>query len=374
MTNKVLFNMLSLFLVLSSGTFFAILFGTQINITLLFLFFCVIIRTKIRFDVKSIFIILFMCMLLSVSYLLNLEHFQFDYFPYTFFILKLIAFSILTNKNKNEREYIFECVFNCIFVFSCISLSLYFCKLIFGDIFIPLIQVGEVNTHLFNTFYGVDFTDFGVFRNSSIYYEPGLYGVFLCLSLLWFLRNDKRNNIIIFILFVNLIFTLSPVAIFIGCIILCQKIHSNKMQYMIAIAMLFSIYLSLDFMHAKLASLSFKLRWSDVFIGFDLFLEQPMFGYGIFNENIAMQKNKELLGLSRGVSNGLVSLLYQTGVLFFIVYTYLLIRGLSLLMNIKMPLSIAVMILLLSQQPVHFSNIFIFIFIFGISNKCINIK
>ncbi|ASM52810.1 hypothetical protein PNIG_a0500 [Pseudoalteromonas nigrifaciens] len=362
---------LTLFFVLSSGTFISILYGPAINAFLAIFIGLAIYFTKVKLTLESICVFSLLFIVSIISFLLNISFESLSLLTFIVFFLKFLLLMFLCINDQHQVYLLLDGIFKWVFYFSCISISLYLIKIIFGNVYLPIYEIGEVKTYLFNTFYGVDFSTASIVRNSGIYYEPGVFGVFLCMALLWALRTSSYSIFKVSVILLNLLLTFSPVSIFLGGLIVFSAIKKKYARVILLIIIIIIFSFLVDFLFLKLNSQSFSLRANDLAYGWKLFLNQPIFGYSIFNEAIAIQYNTDTNGLARGSSNGILSMLYQTGAIFFSIYLYILAKGVSHIGNNNIWIGGLIVILLISQQPIHFSNVFILIAITGLSQLCL---
>lgn len=363
--------------ILSSGTFFAIVFGGVINFILACLVFLSILddvlKGEAKFSSVKLIIVFFMSILLLVGVVVGVsiesgaEEYIIDLF---FFTVKFfLIFLLLSNRLKACRIIcgVFDILY-WLMVLSLVTMAIkYFGR---GSVF-PVWQVGGVSTSFIATFYGVDFTDIKFFRNSSIFYEPGLFGVYLNILLVWLLarREEGGGRRRIALTLLATLTTLAPISIFVALLILL--VHFNRkiseLRLILTSVLLFlGSFALLSGFQGKLTSTSYVLRLQDFKIGFDLSKDFFWVGAGLYNENLVKDYYLSWVGFERSLSNGFFSLIYQTGLVFSCLYIYFLSRGFSMFSDWPVWLCAFFVVFILCVQPVQFSNAFLLFLFIGV--------
>ena len=162
-------------------------------------------------------------------------------------------------------------------------------------------------------------------RNFGIYWEPGLYQVFLNMLLLYYLLI-KRNIILVFFFCINIILTFSVTGYITSLLIfLFYSLSDNKgikkklIIVIVIIVILFALPWLLDFFQFKMTTGSYRARTQDIFSGIEMFLENPIFGIGISQLDY---KNMyyDLFGVIHGNTNGLINIGLQFGLIGILFY------------------------------------------------------
>ena len=177
-----------------------------------------------------------------------------------------------------------------------------------------------LNMVCFNALPGLEY------RNGGIYWEPGMYQVYLTFALLFYLYNDKYSNrfFIIGYLIISIISTFSITGYLVIVIILALYTLKNNKGYFIKILMVCAFVVCLifvfpyltDSLTTKATTGSYDTRSNDLFFAFSLFLKSPIFGTGL-GSNTYAQAYMSSFGEARQSSNGMTNLLINFGLVGF---------------------------------------------------------
>lgn len=312
-------------------------------------------------------ILLLTCLFCGVCWLLN-NRGQMDYInSYKFVILFfLIAFTIVTNSDYSGgniiKAYILllgflfsqmisfdkmkQSFIDIMFVISLVSLICYALYPFFKRItFLPLISNGEKSL-LCLGLTNVDLTPNNILRNWGPFWEPGVFQIYLNLSIIFLLLEEKRDYKKIIVNIAAIISTFSTTGYIALALIIfgfyltnCKKITLNK-----AIAGLFCISGSLlIFLNESFTKLLFgKLnpksaeftsassRIGSIVANWLCIKKGPIFGVGVNRLTEIVNEYIKTSGDSLfSNTNGLLMNYAIFGVVFGLFYTYLLIKFIS---------------------------------------------
>lgn len=220
-----------------------------------------------------------------------------------------------------------------------------------------------------------------VYRNGCIYWEPGMYQVFLNFVLIYYLFNThlKHRNFIIVYLVIVIITTISVSGYVLTLLIfgVYAFINNNRnrflryaMMFVIIVGIVYIIPTITGLLMAKQETGSFEKRNLDLVLAWEVFLEKPLLGYGIVND--AYDKAYlDLVGKVRPSSNGLMNLLMGTGVVGAIVYLFCYIRTLKFFSRkyatrFWIPLLLW-LVVSINTEPMQFQPFICFLFGVGIA-------
>lgn len=171
----------------------------------------------------------------------------------------------------------------------------------------------------FNIYYTYSHSIFP--RLCGLFWEPGVYQIYLNLGLYLYYRLGKNDKIQFSVFLINIIFVQSTTgymlaAIIIAAIVINQKKLNVFSKYLIKIiigmlAITIVLIIFVQKMNAtNVAGDSYFDRISQAKTGIELFLHRPVFGTGFYNTSLyaILDKTKS------GNSNGLITWLYTTGV------------------------------------------------------------
>lgn len=222
-----------------------------------------------------------------------------------------------------------------IVVISLISSFLYIFN-VFGP-GLPLTESVTTQSLHFHYLYtsGINTIGIGIpFRNGGIYWEPGMYQVYLTFALLFYLYYPEvkfRYVIALYLIFASISTFSVSAYIVMSAILGLYVIRNNSYvitKIIIALIVIVAFYYIYPFFNASLEAKqetgSYAARSSDLSLGLNVWLRHPIFGCGIVNEEYAKASLK-IIGEARNDSNGMINLLINMGIVgFFIVVHYIL--------------------------------------------------
>ena len=255
-----------------------------------------------KFSATYFLILLILCANIFLSNVFN-NDFSTDNFLLIITILTAFFVTSSVDNTKIVRNYVQLIIF----------LSIY--SLVSTYIILPLCLAGVVNfipTYM-NTgrpYYDMGFTMclgyYGVPRNCGFCREPGVFQIYLTIAEFFLIEKmpkSKSNIIQIMLVAVTLLTTFSAVA-YVSLIIICflslkkySRNFSNTMKHglivFLLVIIIFGILLSNESIKDEfrrtfskwfsMDSGSTQTRFIGIFSNFALFLERPLFGYGLAN-------------------------------------------------------------------------------------------
>lgn len=371
---KTIIFIFSIAIVISTGTFVSIVFNDFVNLLFVGAAFSIIFLSLMNNNIKEkndhrifIWIVFFLFVLLTSMLSAVMYHNSSDIVVnQLFFLGKITLLFLVIWFLGDKRTLIIEYVSLIILSLSYISLFLLLLRYIFQSDFLPLFQVGDVKTSFLSTYYGTDLGLTGVVRNSSIFYEPGLYSVMLSFA---FYNYFMKENFSIKckIIYLSAISTLSPVGFILMNSLLI--IRYWKSSYLLRTIVVFFGFLVIwfvsEFLYLKTESLSFTYRIEDIFISFRVFLDNIILGVGLFNDEVVRNYFHTRYDSTRSSSNGLLILYYQLGFLGASLYFFFVLRALKFYFSKTYTLSFIFLTSVMVFQPIQYSNFFILLFVFG---------
>lgn len=366
--NKLVYFIMIL-VVISSGSWIGLKYSYIVNFIIILLSF--IVGGKFFLNKTSIIVLL---SLLTYIYINNIVY------PNTFvesvlFSIRVLAIFMLIYAIKKNKIEGLKIITNIIFSISFLSLILYLLKYFF------LIQLPFQEIEILNKTYKIylfllstvpiRIWGIRIYRNASIFWEPGVFQIYLNFALVYLLFVKKKINFFkIIIILISIITTMSTTGIFLSGLIITLKIIFFKVKsvtYLIGkfILIIFVMFILIPFIvyfsYDKIGSISYSYRIIDILISIKLWSEKLIFGWGFLNYDIFRQRT----GLTRGNSNGLFSLLYQGGIFMFTLYftpIFIYILNISK-SNRQFSLALLVFVIISNlTAPIIYSN-FIIIFV-----------
>ncbi|MEO1899502.1 MAG: O-antigen ligase family protein [Methylococcales bacterium] len=190
-------------------------------------------------------------------------------------------------------------------------------------------QVPGIKSYRFLLFFGMNETSHGIHRSQGLFWEPGVYQIYLNVALHYFLFYTQKRKFAL-ISFISIILTLSTTGVVLASIQLLVFLFgtrqrlSNKMIKIIISLPLLIVYLNFtqSAVNEKLFGSergSFLAREFDARNGINVALQNP-FGIGFNPENYQkFARNntfdiKTKIDTDRGQTNGILILAYSTGI------------------------------------------------------------
>lgn len=218
---------------------------------------------------------------------------------------------------------ILEIFYNIIFVIAFYTIIFY---IIIGFLKIRMpysmmhIPGGVYYKNYFNLFYSYSIKT--IPRICGLFWEPGVYQIYLNLGLFCYLKLEKKNLFQLSVLISNILFTQSTTGYMIatilcGVIIIRSKYFSRNSKIILKLMVpIFSVVLvllvySIKKLTTNISGDSYNVRIMDISNSLKLFMKSPLVGLGFYNTNEFMRLND----FKRGNSNGLLTWLYTTGII-----------------------------------------------------------
>lgn len=241
-----------------------------------------------------------------------------------FKILLFVIFYFVVTSSYNRYD-LDDKLYNLLIVLATITLVFY---IIVDVIKIPLPYSiyykteGSAFTYknYFNIYYSYSKKVFP--RLCGLFWEPGVYQIYLNLALFIYYRKQRRNKYHLIIILINVLFTQSTsgymVAAMMFAVIITSKKRgsmSRKQSRRILIGILAVTSILVIFIYKRettnIVGDSYFDRMVQAKTGLSLFFENPIFGRGFYNT----QQFLELDRTGSGNSNGLITWLYTTGMI-----------------------------------------------------------
>lgn len=227
---------------------------------------------------------------------------------------------------------------------------------------------------------------FPIVRQSSLFWEPGIFQFFLNFSIVYclFYRKTKAPLSQLFILIIGVILTQSGIgypilfiifAIYIFKIIFAKKKYKKYLSniFVISISVFVLLYFKNIFKYAtdkiSLTSASFGARYMHILYALQCFYLNMFAGIGIGNKNIEPLVNVPLWASQRlyeynpsGISNSYFSILAHQGIIGVIIYFIIFIILFRNSIKHKNVIFLIPLMLTLFTEPLINSYVFIFTF------------
>lgn len=174
-------------------------------------------------------------------------------------------------------------------------------------------------------------------RLSGIFWEPGVYQIYLNLALYFYYKNEIKDKKSLILICANLVFTQSTTGYIIGALLIGAiivqtgwifkfKKRIRKILLPIIALMAAGFAFIYKYKTTYVAGDSFYDRVEHFTIAFRLFLSKPLLGYGFYNTEV-FEKAYRIGG---GNSGGLLTLMYTTGLVGLAFFLYPFIKDIRM--------------------------------------------
>lgn len=327
--------------------------------------------------------IAFIGIILSLFFLINYLNYPETVTDLFGFIVRFILVLSFVTYCYDKNIPIFKFLSRTVFVIACYSLITY----VIFDTFsiIEPSRVEVVNTKPYHVYLGFHYhwqyaNWYGtlIARNNSIFWEPGVYQIFLNFALLYNLFFSENKNLFTLtniVLLLSIATTLSTTGIIVACVILFFKFmgksksyYSTMIKFMMFPATLAIVVNVLTYVIKQkfdYGVTSVSLRTDDLLYGFYAFLEKPILGWGYWN----FSGYEQFTGTINN-SNGFIFLLFQLGVVGFSFYIFLiLVVSKRILRQYSLKGAILFVIYIfasMANEPIAYTNYIILFLCLGI--------
>ena len=259
------------------------------------------------------------CVPIIINYVLYPEGVMRLTYKIVILLLSALVFMVLSEKGVDIRNKIYDVII----VISTISLIFYFLVEII-KIPMPYSILCNGASYRYRNYFELFFTyhyDISFPRLSGLFWEPGVYQIYLNLALFQYVFDGKDNKIQLVILILSIFFAQSTsgycVCICLMAIYIIKNVRfTRESKWYFAIIGGVCVMILASYIIAMKAAAtsgtdgSYTLRMSDISNGLSIFVQNPILGVGFGNENLFIANDT----FGRGSSNGLISYMYMTGI------------------------------------------------------------
>lgn len=303
----------------------------------LILYLC-IKKLNSRENIKIIIFLTLYIMLCCIGILIHPETKNSIISSYILGFISAFIYAVYCKKSykENNRYDILVIMADMIYYYSIIALIMYL-------VFTVLHLVSPQNTIIlfksniiYQSYYNVFFVSQGLvfkssvfIRNGAVFFEPGVYSLYLVYSLLiYFFYSNKKNMLKIVLLLISILTTLSTTGIILSLMFICIKFITHNFKnrnlklikissiplFIVCFAVLvYKVYFEKT---TSYGISSYLIRNDDLVSGLILFKQKFLFGWGI--DNIDILRSVQNLSIresgASSNSNGIVTILYQGGI------------------------------------------------------------
>lgn len=363
--------------------------GTQVELRFSYIYYAIVVTFALivlsgefRYRKAMSIPIGVIAILLFISLALNVAYSNSTGITATINTFLIILCSLLFGMNKPYLNVLrIKTIVQIFLIFSFLS-TLLFILFNLGLIKVSLVaRISNISTFYYLLNVTPSDLMFSVYRNGGIYWEPGMYQVFLNFVLIYYLYNNnlKHRNFIVVYLAVVIISTISVSGYVLALGIFALYGISNKggkrfykimARVVIVVGLVVLVPIVSDLLFAKEDTGSYAKRNLDLVLAWDVFLNHPLIGHGIVNETF----NKAyyaLMGEERPSSNGLMGLLMGTGILGAFFYSISCVRVLKFFSKVYTKQLILPLLLWLvisiNTEPIQYQSFISFLFGVGLA-------
>lgn len=376
-----------LLIVLSSGGLISVDFSF-VRYLLLMVFVVLVATNEIKLYKKPLVIILVICGLFIFQSFLQMRFSNIgNVIKYLMIFVMMVCYAY---SKIGETKKIIGTIYDYIFGFMIISDILF--VLIMIGIQLPTIPsvISRDTVFFLQTYTGGMLYGAGWYRNTGIYWEPGMFQVFLNFILILTLFNIKsltrRKRMIHLCLIIVTIYTTGSISGYALCIMifalyLILFVKNNTVRVLSTIASMFLGIIGtptlVQAMQKKMETGSFGVRFTDLELGWNLVKNHLLLGAGLENgiyENAYMVE----FGTVRGNSNGLIILLLACGIIGASIYLLLFVKfslHLQREYDERMAMSLVAWgVVSLMSEPITFMAIMILFLGMGVASSKISMN
>ncbi len=328
---RTLLYVFSFFIIYSSGSVITSMVDDSLyrivvrNIILIIALFFSFLTIRARKKLEILFIMaLSICILLFI----NILNYPISTLEYLYYLVRFVLLIGICLYCESKKINILDIVYNVLMAIVILSLVFYILiNIIHLDLPHSYIPLGiDQNTNYYYNYFGIyfyrpfgdavyHFGDIEIVRLSGLFWEPGVYGIFLNFELYRFLyKNHKKSKLKLILILISIVLTFSTSCWIATVILLAASISEkfSKQSKRIAImifgiaAILISVYIFLQ----KYQMTSGSIRVFDFIVGVKLFFENFLIGTGYKNMEPFIIRQ----GWGRSCSNGLITWIFSTGI------------------------------------------------------------
>lgn len=290
-------------------------------------------------------------------------------------IVWFILFAFFQNYAREHSIDLFSYFFKLVVIIAGIAL-VFFCMISIFHVQIPglseytlenVTYYNLYNIFSYTPFYYTNFMGLNIYRLHSIFWEPGVYQIYLNLAIFYCLYIQPKLDVkVLVILLLNLLFTVSTTGLCIGLFLVAFYIYRLDIfkKIRLPLGIFASIIIALGcfviIMDKRQASIdaggtgSYNARINDMIVAFRLFLDNFLVGAGYDNGQLFIDTQ----GWDRGNTNGLFTWFYTMGIWGVTVLFFPFIRNILLANKperIKRIIAFGMFVLFNMSEPLYWS-------------------
>ncbi len=372
------FTLLSLIFISGGIQVFSIAFSTLIPSLLLIILYLKNKIFKIDRAIIPVMFFSFIYLLYAVIIANDMEDIQFVFFRSVRFIMATLLLNFIYLKKINFIDEL-KSVLYWITIHGLINF------VVVNLFFQYFTKIPEINTYSFLLFFGRENLDFLFSRSQGIFWEPGVFQVYLNIFLFISLFLTKKvYTPLVTIILISVLLTLSTTGIVVSFLLISyyylisikltlKNLSLTILFFPLIIGLFNLVNNQVEEKISGKKSGSFLARNYDTLTGFNLAINNP-WGIGFSTTKYQEIARKDLFNLipgletDRGNTNSIATLFYSTGILWGVIILYFMWKQ-SLFMKHKTLFYISIFLFLFTE-PLLYTPFFILILLSGtVSSK-----
>ena len=372
------FTLLSLIFISGGIQVFSIAFSTLIPSLLLIILYLKNKIFKIDRAIIPVMFFSFIYLLYAVIIANDMEDIQFVFFRSVRFIMATLLLNFIYLKKINFIDEL-KSVLYWITIHGLINF------VVVNLFFQYFTKIPEINTYSFLLFFGRENLDFLFSRSQGIFWEPGVFQVYLNIFLFISLFLTKKvYTPLVTIILISVLLTLSTTGIVVSFLLISyyylisikltlKNLSLTILFFPLIIGLFNLVNNQVEEKISGKKSGSFLARNYDTLTGFNLAINNP-WGIGFSTTKYQEIARKDLFNLipgletDRGNTNSIATLFYSTGILWGFIILYFMYKQ-SLFMKHKTLFYISIFLFLFTE-PLLYTPFFILILLSGtVSSK-----
>ena len=299
---------------------------------------CLLCRYRIK---KNVILYIGICLLIGIwvvliNYFLYPDGILHLAYKIVIFLLSGVLYIDFKSKGISINDYIYRVLV----ALAIITLLFYFLAEI---IKFPMsyFVVYSGNSYRYYNYYEIFFTYYYnqvLPRLSGLFWEPGVYQIYLNWALFLYIFEEKENKRELLVLLSSIILTKSTSGYCIAAVLMVVYINKSRFfskknrMLLTIVGITFASIISAVVVYKKVQTTgndiygSAFLRFSDISNGLSIFFKYPFTGVGFGNETEFMELDIH----GRGISNGLISYAYMTGIIGLVIALYPFFRNIRI--------------------------------------------
>lgn len=322
-------------------------------------FLITVFKYKTEFMKLGLLILVSIC-LICINYLLYPD----SLYPLSYKVILFIIFYFMVASANKSQININDIIYNIIFCIASITLILYVgIELLHINIPYNIIRNSDMGSYAYKNYFNIFYSyhSGSIPRLSGMFWEPGVYVIYLNYALFEMLYKDKIKKIHLVVLLLNILFAQSTMGYCIAALMIAvilgksNKNSKKSRKILLFVLVLCGLCASILFVLIKKKTTNFEggsyyLRKQDFINCYNLFKENWLFGTGFYN-TVSFGQGDDII---RGSSNGFLTWCYTTGLVGIMIAIFPFIKNIYKSENNKRQLLyLGIVLLFNNAEPIY---------------------